>query len=80
MYNEVKTKKHNWLGDNKLDCVSQIRMSLKQLNRHMAVYNEIRSTAIVDLLHSTAFLQHSHDAEEELDNDVEVISDGDVIL
>eukprot|EP00957_Ditylum_brightwellii_P025821 1953537-Ditylum_brightwellii.AAC.1 len=80
MYNEVHTKKRNRLGDDKLNCVSQIRMNLKQLNKHMAVYNEVRSTAIVDFLHSTAFVQHRNDAEEELDDDVEVISNGDAIL
>jgi hypothetical protein len=69
MYNEVHTKKRNRLGDDKLDCVAQIRMNLNQLDRHMAVYNKIRSTAIVDFLHSTAFVQQRNNAEEELDND-----------
>eukprot|EP00957_Ditylum_brightwellii_P147203 11208662-Ditylum_brightwellii.AAC.1 len=80
MYNEVHMKKHNRLGDDKLDCVSQIRMNLNQLDRHMAVYNEIISTAIVDFLHFTSFFQHRNNAEETLDNDIEVISDGDAIL
>eukprot|EP00957_Ditylum_brightwellii_P005318 405803-Ditylum_brightwellii.AAC.1 len=80
VYNEVYTKKHNRLGDDKFDSVSHIRMSPKQLDRHMAVYNKIRSMAIVNFLHSTAFVQHRNNAEEELDDNVEAISDGDAIL
>eukprot|EP00957_Ditylum_brightwellii_P177304 13506561-Ditylum_brightwellii.AAC.1 len=77
MYNEVHMKKHNRLGDDKLDCVSQIRMNLNQLDRNMAVYNESSSAAIVDFLHSTAYVQHRNNAEEELDNDIEVIGNVD---
>eukprot|EP00957_Ditylum_brightwellii_P122992 9377810-Ditylum_brightwellii.AAC.1 len=62
------------IGDDKLNCGSQIRMNLKQLDRHMAFYNESRSAAIVDFLCSTAFIQHRRNAEEELENDIEVIS------
>eukprot|EP00957_Ditylum_brightwellii_P064215 4873361-Ditylum_brightwellii.AAC.1 len=82
---EVHTKKCNRFGDDKLDYTRQIRMNLKQLDRHMDVYNKSRSAAIVDFLHSTAFVRQRNDAEEELDNDAEVISnvetsDGDAIL
>eukprot|EP00957_Ditylum_brightwellii_P052583 3986970-Ditylum_brightwellii.AAC.1 len=69
VYNEVHTKERDRLGDDKLDCVAQIRMNLNQLDRHMAGYNKTRSMSIINFLHSTAFVQQRNNAEEELDDD-----------
>eukprot|EP00957_Ditylum_brightwellii_P074263 5642780-Ditylum_brightwellii.AAC.1 len=75
VYNKMHTKKCNVLGDNKLDSIGQIRMNLKQLDRHMAVYKKNRSDAIVNSIHSVAFVWHT---EGEIDN-IDIISDDSIL-
>eukprot|EP00957_Ditylum_brightwellii_P004539 345579-Ditylum_brightwellii.AAC.1 len=66
MCNKVRTTKRNMFDDGKLDSISQIRMNLKQLDKHMAVYNENISNAIVNYLHSVAFVQCRNNAGTEI--------------